>query len=123
MAPAPEFFEWTHFCSILFFSVELADEDNFLYRADPVLLIRREMVENPECRAGGSDPIHRGGPTFPHSVGHVRNALAVLSVLTCRSNEVFEVGEYGEGSRRRFDSLAQHRDPVGVKIAEETPSV
>ena len=79
------------------------------------------MVENLECRQGGGDPIHHGGPTFPHSVGHVRNALAVLSVLTCRSNEVFEVGEYGEGSRRRFDSLAQHRDPVGVQVAEETP--
>ena len=66
-------------------------------------------------------------PNSAHFVRLLRRAVQDMvrgmRVLTCRSDEVFEVGEYREGSGRRFDSLAQHRDPVGVQIAEETSPV
>jgi len=77
VAPAPEFFEWTHFCSILFFSVELADENSFLYRADPVLLIPRGAVETLSAIQAVAVQFIMVDPLFLIPCGHARNALAV----------------------------------------------
>ena len=62
--------------------------------ADPVLLIPRGAVETLIAVQPVALQFIAVDPLFLTPVGHVRNAIAVLSVLTCRSNQVFEVGKY-----------------------------
>jgi len=49
-----KFFEWTHFCSILFFSSNWQTKPIFFIEADPLFLIPRGNGRNPECRPGAS---------------------------------------------------------------------
>jgi hypothetical protein len=59
------------------FLVELADENSFLCRADPVLLIPRGAVETLSAVQAEAVQFIMVDPLLLIPCGHVRNALAV----------------------------------------------
>ena len=88
-----DFFEGTHFCSILFLQSIGWTKLAFVIETDPLLLIPSQALVEITEAARAADSLFRGGPTFARS-RHTHNAFAAHPSSMGGSNKIVEFGKY-----------------------------